>query len=302
VVEVDCCHQATTPSTQPSSATAAADTVGASAGENSASSPPDSFGRSQPSHRRTHLGGVADHRAGVVDRQHRGPHLGHDDGPIAAPGARESGRERPHVHAVGEAGAQALQSLDAEHALAAHGSGAEELPRRERAATLRTQLFLGRSELGEEPGAEGFGGSQARAGCGGRAAPERSCCAAEPLVERGGDGESVVAVAVVVADLIGEQRPHRRPRGAGQAERRGSARRVSEREVDADQRRRCRIGLEQVDEERLGCRTRGEVRDRHLTGAVAHADPDRVTPQFRRGLGAPVDHHEAVEHGAPPPS
>jgi hypothetical protein len=124
-----------------------------------------------------------------------------------------------------------------------------------------------------------------------------------PLVERRSDGETVVAVAVVVADLIGEQRPHRRPRGAGQTERCGSARRVSEREVDTDQRRRRRIGLEQLDEERLGGRTCGEVRDRHLTGAGgANPDPDRVTPEFRRGLGAPVDHHEAVEHGAPSPS
>ena len=175
--------------------------------------------------------------------------------------------------------------------------GYDELPHRERAQPAGAERLLAPAVLGEGTGERRLGALQSRLlACDG-AAPERPGPGAEPVVELGRDVETVVGVAVVVADQLGQQVPRRTPRLPRQPERRRGSARIAEREVEPDQDpparvRRMRSSMKAAASRRVARLTGLGVRSRP---ANAHQIESR-TP-FRRTGGAPIDDDVDVELG-----
>ncbi len=112
--------------------------------------------------------------------------------------------------------------------------------------TLLAKHRLDRSPLRERRERCRLGRRHGVAGLRRRASPERRARRGHPRVERRGHLEPIVRIAIIVDDRLAEQAGHRRPRTAVQSERCRGSGRISQREVDTDQRAGDRVGHDQV--------------------------------------------------------
>src|SRR5271155_3706535 len=131
----------------------------------------------------------------------------------------------------------------------------------------------------------------------GRAAPERKGVPRDAPIERLGNVETVVAVALVVRNQASDLVPTRPPGWSRQPKPRSKTCGIAKREIEAYQhsfvtrtRRHKPFG-----DKRLGCVASWRI-DQGFTMAAAPADPNAVAADPRHVRRAPIDDHKAIEH------